>query len=126
VLEEFAALKNRRDSRADALLAPLPEVPREPVSSTEAAQLDAQFILHNVYKVKGLVKLIPPTPDLWPHPRFVLQLEGGVASEKYTVRTPEGKLEYGQRVLSNPDVVVEMRDGKIYGLYARLHQDLGD
>jgi hypothetical protein len=120
---DFARGKNRQDARADELLGPLPAVPQEPVSERESARLDAEFILRRPFKVIRAVPLTPPAPGVWLQPRFVLELHGSVASEKYTVRTSEGQLEYGQRFLANPDVVVEVRDGKIYGLYARLHQD---
>jgi len=123
LLVEFAQLKKQRSPRANALLAQLPEVPQQPVTPAEAERLDAQFILHSVFKVKTIDRVDPPARHVWPHPRFVLALEGGVASEKFTVRTPDGRLEHGQRFLNNPDVVVEVHDGKIYGLYARLHHE---
>jgi hypothetical protein len=36
------------------------------------------------------------------------------------VQTPNG-VERGQRQMTNPDVVVEVRGGKIYGVRAELH-----
>jgi hypothetical protein len=118
--EEFARLKNDGDPGANDLLSPMPAIPFEPVTEAEAARLDADIVLHRDFKVNRVTPL-PSTGS--GHRRYVLWLQGGLCSETFTVRTADGKLERGQRMLTNPDVIVEVRDGKIYGVKAMLHED---
>jgi hypothetical protein len=118
--DEFVRLKNDGDARANDLLGPAPVVPTEPVGEAEADRLDAEIILRRPFRVREARPL--PTPS-GKSRRFVLWLNGGVASETYPVRTADGKLETGQRFLNNPDVIVEVRDGKIRGVKAQLHED---
>jgi hypothetical protein len=99
-------------------LGPRPSVPDDPVTPEDAARLDAEFILRRSYRVED-VRPYPAGPN--GEPRFLLVLKGGVDSEKMRVRTGEGQIEEGKRILSNPDVIVEVRDGKIYGIKAQVH-----
>jgi hypothetical protein len=122
---DFADLKNADDPRAGDLLGPTPAVPVEPVSPAEARRLDAEFILRRPFRVTSVEPLVEPgARDASKPRRFVLVLQGGVASEPMLVQSGPGKEpERSQRVLSNPEVHVEVRDGKIYGLDAQLHID---
>jgi hypothetical protein len=115
---EFADRVNAGDAPPAGLLGPRPAVPTEPVSPEEADRLDAEFILRQPYRV---LEVRPhETPKGGP-PRFLLVLKGAVTSERLQVRTPNGEIEPRQRALSNPEVIVEVRDGKIYGVRAQLH-----
>jgi len=50
-------------------------------------------------------------------------MKGMCASEKFDIRTGRG-LERGcQRMLLDPDIVVEVKDGKIHALSAGMHRD---
>lgn len=109
----FAVLRNAGDPTAEGLLAAAPPLPRGPVSDEEAARLDAQYILRNPFRV---LAVRPERPARGGAPaRFVLVTKGGCASEPLPNR--------GQRILMNPDVVVEVRDGKIHALEAGLHRE---
>jgi hypothetical protein len=100
------------------LLGASPEVPEKPVSPEEAGRLDAEFILRDHYRIAE-VRPHPKGPD-GAH-RFLFVLKGAVNSKRLQVRTAKGKIEIGQRSMSNPEVIVEVRDGKIYGVMAQTH-----
>jgi hypothetical protein len=115
---EFADWVNAGDAPPAGLLGPKPAVPTEPVAREEADRLDAEFILRQRYRV---LEVRPHESPKDGPPRFLLVLKGSVASEHLQVRNPKGEIEPSQRALSNPDVIVEVRDGKIYGVRAQLH-----
>jgi hypothetical protein len=117
VCRRFMALKNAGDPQAEALLAPRPRVPDTAVSEAEADRLDADIMLHQDYRIRDLVPLGGGLLS-----RFVLVVEGSVTSERILVRTPTGT-DANQRSMWSPDLIVEVRDGKIHGVRARLHED---
>jgi hypothetical protein len=121
VCRELARLKNEGDPKARRLLPPPPPLPQQPITEAEAARLDAAIILQRDFKVNKVTPLPSTARDELP--RFVLWLRGNVCSETLDVRTADGKVERGVRVLTNPDVIVEVRDGIIYGVKAMLHED---
>jgi hypothetical protein len=120
LVQEFARLKNAGDPAADLLLAPAPQVPEMPISQEEAGRLDAEFILRDRYQVAEVRPLKAASPT--PASRFVLVLKGSVASQRLQVQTPTG-VDRVQRTMHNPDVIVEVRDGAIHGVRAKLHED---
>jgi hypothetical protein len=115
---KFADKVNSGEKPPADLLGPAPSVPAEPVTPDEADRLDAEFILRNSYKVTE----VRPQPD-GPKgaPRFLFVLKGDVKSERLRVRAWEGRIEEGQRSMTSPEVIVEVRDGKIYGVKAQVH-----
>jgi hypothetical protein len=123
VCRQFAEYKNAGDPKADDLLEPAPELPTEPVSAEEADRLDAQLMLRGQFRVKDVRPLkVRGRSGSDGASRFVLVAEGGLDSQTFRVRTPTGS-EPHQRILYNPDITVEVRDGKIRGLHAGLHRD---
>lgn len=116
----FAALKNAGSPAADDLLGPAPAVPHEPVSPQEAERLDAEFALRRPFQVLDVRPALGR--DAGEASRFVLVLHGWVSSEDFQVKTPNG-VEAHNRHLMHPDVLVEVRDGRIYGVLARLHEE---
>lgn len=119
VCRRFMALKNADDPLADELLAPRPAAPEQAVSQEEADRLDADFMLHQPFHVREVHPF--PAPKSEPK-RFVLVVEGSLASERIRVRTPTG-VEAAQRCMWSPDLLVEVREGKIHGIKPRLHED---
>lgn len=118
----FANLRNAKDPAADALLGRVPAVPDGPVSSEEVSRLQADYFLREPVEI---LRVGPERPSRGkpasPTARFVLVTKGNVAAPTLQERTPTG-VERSQRTLSNPDVVVEVRDCHIYGVGARLHE----
>ena len=51
---------------------------------------------------------------------LVLYTKGNVSAPTLHVKTETG-VETAQRTMANPDLVVEVRDGRIYGVAAHLH-----
>jgi hypothetical protein len=123
VCERFMALKNARDSAALELLGVAPAVPDRELTKEEADRLQTDLFLRQdvrVVEVRRDRRAQKDGPTKSPY--CVLVTQGQVTAPDMTVTTPKGP-ERGQRFMSNPDLVVEVRDGKIYGVEARLHMD---
>jgi hypothetical protein len=117
VCEQFMQLKNAQDPAADDLLGPLPQVPTNPVTDEEADRLDAEFILHSPLWIAAAR---PETVANGEPARCVLVVKGTFSCRSLLIQGGQG---LSQRHLVNPDVIVEIRDGKIYGVRARMHSD---
>jgi hypothetical protein len=115
---EFADLKSRGDPRANALLGPERLAPAEAmVSPREAEQIDADAMLRGKFEVEDVYVERPQAKGKF---RIVLIAKGNFDGKPVTVRTPDGPEKY-QRHLFNPEIVVEVIDGKINGILARVH-----
>jgi hypothetical protein len=110
----FKELKNAKDEAANDLLGPAPVVPKEPITPEETERLEAEFFLRDNYRVVDVRQESPG--------RVVLVLEGGVSSPRIATVTPKG-VEVSSRVMTNPDVIVEVVDEKIRGVRARVQSD---
>ena len=112
VCVRFIRLRNAGDP-ADKLLGPAPVVPTAPVSKAEADRLQTDFFLRQDVRVVGAG-----------HDKatgaLVLYTKGNVSAPTLHVKTETG-VETAQRTMANPDLVVEVRDGRIYGVAAHLH-----
>ncbi len=56
----------------------------------------------------------------------MLVLKGGDAQPRLKVRNAEGGVDTIQNAITNPDVVVEVRDDRIYAVRAGLHHDANE
>jgi hypothetical protein len=112
--DRFARLHNAGDPAAAALLGRVPAVPDAPVTSQEVNRLQADYFLREPIEIRQV------GPERGSRGRFVFVTKGNVAAPTLPEQTPTG-VERSQRTMSNPDVVVEVRDGKIYGVRAELH-----
>ena len=110
---KFIRLKNAGDPAAVNLLGSAPAVPAAPVSRAEADHLQADFFLQQDIRIVGVGR-DRRTQAL------VLYTKGNVFAPTLQVRTTDG-VETAQRTMSNPDLTVEVRDGRIYGVAANLH-----
>jgi hypothetical protein len=108
----FADLRNAHDAGAEALLGPAAAVPKGPVTPEEAERIDADTFLRRDH-----LRIVDVRRE--PAGRFLLVMRGGAAGEPLDIRS-EGKVNHSQRVMSNPALVVEVRDGKIHGVRAQL------
>jgi hypothetical protein len=95
-----------------------PPVPAEPVSREEADRLDAEILLRQPFQVVDVHREAGSRAG---PKRFVLVTHGPLSSERITVRTPTGS-EVMQRTMFSPDLVVEVRDGRLRGVRAGLHE----
>jgi hypothetical protein len=118
VCRKFMRLKNAGDPAANDLLAGKPDVPEEPVSPEEAEQLDAAFMLRDDFTIAEVRRADGDADGS----RFVLVIKGGVGSERFSVQTLDGP-ESRYRAIGNPDILVEVKDGRIHGLKAQIHHD---
>jgi hypothetical protein len=107
VMERFTSLKNAGDSAADELLAPLPAVSLEPISQEEADRFKVNGFLHRNIRIQS-VRAVSSH-------RFLLTTEGNWSAPPLQVRSAHG-VDRIQRILFNPDLLVEVRDGIIHGI----------
>jgi hypothetical protein len=114
----FAALKNAHEPVADRLLAPPPTATEAPVTPEEAERLDADAFLRRDLRVVD----VRPDDTAGGARRFVLVTKGAAAGEPLRVRSGD-KIERTQRVMTNPEIVVEVRDGKLDGVRVQLGMD---
>lgn len=112
ICEQYKELKNAGDPAADRLLAALPDVPADPISQEQADRFQAGCFLHQKIRI-GSVRSASSS-------RFILSTKGNVSAPTISVRGSNG-VESIQRTMSNPDLLVEVRDGKIHGVRAELH-----
>jgi hypothetical protein len=118
VCEAFMQLKNAKDAAADDLLGPLPPVPSDPVTEEEADRLDTDYVLHSPLYI---IAVRPDTAASVGKPsRCVLVVKGTFSCRPLRVR---GSESHSQRHLVNPDLIVEVRDGKLYGVRAQVHPE---
>jgi hypothetical protein len=108
----FADLRNAHDAGADALLGPAVKAPADPISAEEAEGIDADTFLRldNLHVVEVRRDVAG---------RFLLVTKGAATGEPLRVRSGN-EVNRRQRVMTNPALVVEVRDGKIHGVRAQL------
>src|SRR5262249_51984305 len=114
VCQDFLQLKNAGSPLADSLLGRQPVVPNAPVTEDEASRLQVDFFLREPIQVLAVQPADKSHPTIF---RFVTR--GNVAAPTIPILTARG-VDRSQRTMTNPDLIVEVRDGKIYGLSAHL------
>jgi hypothetical protein len=119
LVDQFMHLKNAKDERAHDLLAQLPPVPEETVavSPDEAQRIQTAYFLRDTLEIVTIERVTKSSKV----PTYRLTTEGTVASPRLTVRVANGARSE-QRTMSNPDVLVEVRDGKIIGIRSELQE----
>jgi hypothetical protein len=115
--KRFADLKSEANSTANDLLGPATPTPPGAVSEDEAERLDAEALLRGPARITEVRQISRRDPV-----RFTLALAGSFECPRLQVKTPDG-FQPHQRTLLNPDVTVEIRDGKLYPIRAGLHYD---
>jgi|SRR5579884_386813 len=125
VRDFFLLRKNANDPKALELLGPPPRVPDEPVTPQEADRLNAEFALRGNYTVE---RFRPEPSADGKYRRYVLSLKGSDGQPLMKVLNPKAAAGYDTVNVSlyNPDVVVEVRDGKLYAVGSRVHHDAGE
>lgn len=120
VCREFIRLKNAKDPAANDLLGPAAVIPDEPVSPEEAQRLQTEAFLRGDYEIT----------DVWSRPAtagspttpIILVTKGAFEGVRLKIKTPSG-VDVVTRSMAHPDLIVEVRDGKIHGVRADLHSD---
>jgi hypothetical protein len=118
----FARLKNGEDSRALDMLGSTPVIPSDPVNPEEAERLQTEFFLRGNYQVTEVRPRTPLAEGADTPPRFILVTQGSMSSDPIQIKTATG-VEKVNRVVTHPDLLVEVRDGKIFGVRTDLHKD---
>jgi hypothetical protein len=128
VLDSFARKVNAKDREALNLLGPEPVFDEEPVSEQEADARQASFYLRRPeLRVVAIRRGEPgkkrkrgdPPRDVY---TLVTKVQG--STPLLTVRNNKGVVESPSRLfMLDPDIVVEVKGGKIHGVRPELHQD---
>ena len=113
ICARFVRLKNADDPAAFELLGPAPAVPDGPVTKAQADRMQTDFFLRQDVHFTGVGR-DKRTGAL------VLYAKGNVSAPTMPVQTANG-VESAQRTMSNPDLTVEVRDGRICGVSSDLH-----
>ncbi len=116
VCDSFMRKRNAADPAADSLLGREPAIPGGVVTETEAECLETDYFLRDILKISEIRR----TKDA---AGYLFVTQGNVAAPRLAVRRNDGEISSEQRTMSNPDLYVEVRDGKIYGVRSSLHHD---
>jgi len=113
--EQWKKLKNAGDSDTEYLIEPLTPTPNEPITEEQADNFDANFCLHHPkIRIESLRALSSN--------RFLFVAKGSISTPILLVRTGN-KVDSVSRVLFHPDVVVEVRNGKIHPIRPQMHTE---
>jgi hypothetical protein len=112
------------DAKSTLNLAPDPVFDGKPVSEAEGEAMQAHYILHRIRQIVAIRSGEPGEGMAW------------LDTHRYTLKTrepanaPKVAVKVGDRVgplrgltMLNPDIVVEVRDGKIHALRAELNRE---
>lgn len=127
-LDTFVQKVNERDRSALDLLGPEPVFDDTPVSEQEADARQASFYLRQPgLRVLAIRRGDPGKKrSKGDPPRAVYTLVTRVqgSTPPLTVRSKNGVVESPSRLfMIDPDLVVEVRDGKVHGVRPELHRD---
>jgi hypothetical protein len=117
--QQYARLKNAGDPAADDLLAAAPDANAKVVDAEDKDAFDAAWVLRAPCKVLD-VRHDHSKPGT---ARFVLVLHGGATTPEVAVAKAGSIGRPSQRTLMNPDVLVEVREGKIVPIKVGLHRE---
>lgn len=123
LVEAFQKARNK-DGKSTLNLAPDPVFDDKPVSEAEAEALQSHYILHRVKRVVAIRAGEPGKGTKWlptPH-RYTLTTKVGVATPKVAVQVGD-RIEAPNLIITNPDIIVEVRNGKIHALRAEIHRE---
>jgi hypothetical protein len=116
VCDSFMQKRDAGDPGADDLLAAAPGIPGGAVTESEAEAIQTDcFLRDSNLQVVEIRKTQVPN-------RYCFVTKGNVAAPRLEVRR-NNDTSSEQRTMTNPDLFLEVRDGKICGVRATLHRD---
>ena len=124
LVDAFRKARNE-DGKSTLNLAPEPTIDRNPVSEDEWEAMQSHYILHRVKRVIAIRAGEPGKGTKWlktPH-RYTLTTKVGIATPKVAVKVGDRVEAPSSLLITNPDIVVEVRDGKIHALRAEIHRE---
>lgn len=123
-VEAFAKATRAKDyAAARALLPPVPDYDRT-VSEREAEAIWADHFLRQELTVSDVRPGEPGEGGRWKKSaRFTLTTKVSGTTPKLTVREADGRTSPARMSLLNPDIVVEVRDGKLVATRAESHTE---
>ena len=123
-MDAFRYARNE-DVNSSLNLAPEPVFDDKPVSEAEGEAMQSHYLLHRARKIVAIREGEPGKNTAWVNTRH-----------RYTLTTrlqgsaPKVAVKVGDRVgtpsglfIIDPDIVVEVREGKIHALRAELNRD---
>jgi hypothetical protein len=125
LVDRFVQLRRDQDGRAWDLLDSSGPDANEPVTEAEAEAIQAATFLRSPELTIVAVWHGEPTGTgkLRPVPnRFTLVTQGGANGPPLRIREGDHIRGPERRILVNPDIIVEVRDGKIRAVRPQLHE----
>jgi hypothetical protein len=124
LVDAFRKARNE-DAKSTLHLAPHPVFDDKPVSEAEWEALQASYILHRVRQVVAIRKGEPGKSADWldTRGRYTLTTRVGVATPKVAVKVGDRVEAPSTLLITDPDIVVEVRWGKIHALRAESRRD---
>jgi hypothetical protein len=117
LLRRFAELKNSNNPKFRELLGAEPAIPDHPISAAEAAVLESEAYLRQAFEVE---KIRPQSRETsGPQVEFALVVHGAVTSPRLQILNGE-KVDVVTRVITNPELIVRVEDGKVVGVKAQV------
>jgi hypothetical protein len=116
VIDAFVSARRNGGEQALELLGPAPVFPEQGVSEAEAERLQTESFLRADLKFVDVWRGEPDVPG-----RYTLATRGNVSAPPLRIQTAKGVDPPSQRFMTNPDLVVEVRGGKVYGVRSELH-----
>jgi hypothetical protein len=123
VVDRFLTLRKAGEKSALDLLGPAPAFDDEPVDRKTAEARWTDFFLRSDLHFRDIWRGEPdgqggqrPTPQ-----RYTIVTKGNASTPKLAIQTNRGVEVPSQLMMTDPDLVVDVRDGKIQGLRAELH-----
>jgi hypothetical protein len=123
VIDEFVRRHRDGDPKAVDLLGTAPVFGDEMVSEAEAERRETDHFLRSSLEIVDIWRGEPtgqgpqkPVPGL-----YTLVARGGVFAPALQVDYGDGKPSPRQRTMHNPDLIVEVRDGKVRGVRSDVH-----
>ena len=124
LVDAFRKARNG-DAKATLNLAPEPVFDDEPVSEAEGDAKQSHYILHRVRQVVAVRSGEPGKGKDWldtTH-RYTLTTRVSGTAPKVTVKVGDRVGFPTELSIMHPDIVVEVRGGKIHALRAELHRE---
>ena len=121
-----AFLKARNaDVKSTLNLAPAPVFDGKPVSEAEGEAMQASYFLHRARKIVAIHVGEPGKGEAWLNTpnHYTLTTRASGTTPKVAVKVGDRVDTPSELSMLNPDIVVEVRNGKIHALRAELHRE---
>ena len=113
VCDRFMKLRAAADPAATDLLGRVPIVPEQPFATeAELERMETDFYLRDP---KTRIRSIGRGPSIDGKPRYIFTTTGNLTTPRLPIQRPN-EVERPYRIMVNVNAIVEVRDGKLFGI----------